>query len=185
MPQLSTIWRIGAVEGVEHDLDADLLVALGLIAGLLDRLGAAEQGHAAAGQNAFFDRGTGGVQGVFDAGLLLLHVGFGPRADGDDRHAAGELGQPLLELLLVVLALGGLDLIPDLLDPGLDVRLLAGALDDRGVVLVDRDLLGAAQVLEREVLELDAEVFADQRAAGERRRCRRASPCGGRRSRGP
>jgi hypothetical protein len=45
--------------------------------------------------------------------------------------------------------------------------LLAGALDDRGVVLVDRDLLGAAEVFERDVLELDAEVFGDELAAGE------------------
>ena len=136
-------------------------------ASLLDRLAAAEQGHAAAGQNAFFDRRTRGVQGVFDAGLLLLHVGFGAGADRDDRHAAGQLGQPLLELLLVVLAFGGVDLVANLLDAGLDLGRLAGALDDRGVVLVDRDLLGAAQVLERQVFELQAQVFADQRAAGQ------------------
>ena len=134
---------------------------------LLDRLAAAQQGHAAAGQNAFFDRRTRGVQGVFDAGLLLLHFGFGAGADRDDRHAAGELGQPLLELLLVVLALGRFDLVANLLDAVLDVGLLAGALDDRRVVLVDRDLLGPAQLLELEVLELEAQIFADQRAAGE------------------
>ena len=122
---------------------------MALSADRLDRFGAAEQGHAAAGQNAFFDRRTGGVQGVFDAGLLLLHVGFGLGADADDRHAAGELGQPLLELLLVVLALGLGDLVLDLLDPLVDVGPLAGAFDDRRVVLVDGDLLGAAQVLER------------------------------------
>ena len=89
---------------------------------------AAQQGHAAAGQNAFFDRRTGGVQGVFDAGLLLLHVGFGAGADRDDRHAAGQLGQPFLELLLVVLALGRFDLVADLLDAGLDLGRLAGRL---------------------------------------------------------
>ena len=37
----------------------------------------------------------------------------------------------------------------------------------RGVVLVDRDLLGRAQVLELDVLELDAEVLGDGLAAGE------------------
>jgi hypothetical protein len=44
---------------------------------------------------------------------------------------------------------------------GPDVGGLAGALDDRGVVLVDRDLLGAAEVVELELLELDAEVLDD------------------------
>ena len=34
-------------------------------------------------------------------------------------------------------------------------------------VLVDLDLLGPAQLLELEVLELEAEVFADERAAGQ------------------
>ena len=35
------------------------------------------------------------------------------------------------------------------------------------VVLVDRDLLGAAEVRQLDAFELDAEVFADERAAGE------------------
>ena len=148
LPPLLTIVLSGARQGVQHDVDADLLVALGLVASLLDRFGAAEQGHAAAGQNAFFDRRTGGVQGVFDAGLLLLHVGFGLGADADHRHAAGQLGQPFLELFLVVFAFGLGDLVLDLLNPLVDVGPLAGAFDDRRVVLIDRDLLGAAQVLE-------------------------------------
>ena len=46
---------------------------------------------------------------------------------------------------------------------------LPRALDDRGVVLVDGDLLGLAQVLELDVLELDAEVLGDGLAAGEDR----------------
>jgi hypothetical protein len=87
------------------------------------------------------------VQRVLDAGLLLLHLDLGGRADLDDGDAAGELGEALLELLAVVVGGGLLDLGADLLDAALDVGLLAGAVDDRGVVLVDRDLLGAAEVL--------------------------------------
>ena len=44
---------------------------------------------------------------------------------------------------------------------------LPRAFDDRGVVLVDGDFLGAAEVLELHVLELDAEVFGDGLAAGQ------------------
>ena len=44
---------------------------------------------------------------------------------------------------------------------------LPAAFDDGGVVLVDGDALGAAEVLELDVLELDAEVFGDGLAAGE------------------
>ena len=69
--------------------------------------------------------------------LLLLDLDLGGAADLDDRHAAGELGQPLLQLLAVVVGGRLLDLRLDLRDAALDVLLLARAVDDRGVVLVD------------------------------------------------
>ena len=88
-------------------------------------------------------------------------------ADLDHGDAAGELGQPLLQLLAVVVGGGVLDLLPDLGDARLDVGLLAGAVDDGRVVLGDDHLLGAAEHVERDVLELDAEILGDHLAAGE------------------
>ena len=44
---------------------------------------------------------------------------------------------------------------------------VAGAFDDRAGFLVDHDALGAAELVERELLERDAEVLEDRRAAGE------------------
>ena len=41
----------------------------------------AQQRHAAAGDDALGDRRPGGVQGVLDAALGLLHLGLGRRAD--------------------------------------------------------------------------------------------------------
>ena len=82
------------------------------------------QSHAAAGDDALFDGRAGGVQGVLDAGLLFLHLDLGGRADVDLGHAAGELGEPLLELFAVVVAGGVLDLAADLVDPALDGVLL-------------------------------------------------------------
>src|SRR5260370_721956 len=73
-----------------------------------------------------------------------------------NRHAAGELGQPLLQLLAVVVGGGLLDLRLDLADAGLDLLALAGAVDDRGLLLLDDHLLGAAEHLQVDVLELDA-----------------------------
>ena len=61
------------------------------------------------------------MQGVFDAGLLFLHGDFGGGADVDLGHAAGELGQALLELLAVVIAGGVVDFVLELLDAALDV----------------------------------------------------------------
>ena len=99
--------------------------------------------------------------------LLLLDLDLGGAADLDDRHAAGQLGQPLLQLLAVVVGGRLLDLRLELRDPALDVLLLARAVDDGGVVLVDMHLLGGAQHVERHVLELDAEILADLLAGGQ------------------
>ena len=107
------------------------------------------------------------MQGVFDAALLLLHLGLGRRADADDRHAAGQLGEPFAELLLVVLALGLVHLRANLLDALLNLLLLAAAVDDRAAFLLDADRLGPAELVERDVLELEAQVFADELAAGQ------------------
>jgi hypothetical protein len=94
------------------------------------------------------------VQGVFDAGLLFLHFAFGRGADVDLGHAAGELREALFELLAIVIAGAVVDLAADLVDAGLDVVALAGAFDDRRVVLVDDDLLGAAEVGQRTLSSL-------------------------------
>ena len=67
-----------------------------------DRGLGAQKRDAAAGDDAFLDRRAGGVEGVVDAVLLLLDLDLGRAADADDRHAAGELGETLLQLLTVV-----------------------------------------------------------------------------------
>ena len=69
-----------------------------------------EQRDAAAGDDAFLDGRAGRGEGVLEAVLLLFQLGLGRRADLDDGHAAGELGQPLLQLLAVVVGVGVLDL---------------------------------------------------------------------------
>ena len=90
------------------------------LSGLVEGRDGAQQGDAAAGDDAFLDRRLGRVHRVLDAGLLLLHLGLGGRPDLDHGHAAHELGQPLLELLAVVVGGRLLDLGADLLDPALD-----------------------------------------------------------------
>ena len=82
---------------------------------------------------------------LLDAELLLLHLYLGGGTHADDRHAAGHLGQALLELLAVVVGGGSLDLALDLVDAGLDGVGGAGAVHDDGVLLGDLHLAGAAQ----------------------------------------
>src|SRR5262245_2780448 len=98
--------------GATDDRDAELLLFgdLELLEGLLS----ADEGDASAGDDAFFDGRAGRVEGVLDAGLLLLHLRLRRGADLDDGNAADELGEALLELLTVVVGRGGVDLRPDL-----------------------------------------------------------------------
>ena len=123
-PALVAIQRIGLLGGAADDLRCrcarrgdEVLVLQQPVEG---RDGA-QQGHAAAGHDALLDGRLGRVHGVLDAGLLLLHLGLGGGADLDHGHAADQLGQPLLQLLAVVVGGRLLDLGPDLLDAALDV----------------------------------------------------------------
>src|SRR5262245_55758174 len=155
------------LERAPHDGDAEALLVVDLE--LVECRLCAQQRDAAAGHDALLDGGAGGVHGVFHARLLLLHLHLGGRPHLDHGDATDQLRQPLLQLLTVVVRGGLLDLRADLLDAALDVGLLAGAVDDGGVVLVDDDALGASKVLERDVLELQAELLGDHAAAGEDR----------------
>ena len=98
------------------------------------------------GNDSLFDRRARCGQCVLHAVLLLLELHLGRRADADDRDAAGELGEALLELLAIVVAGGRVDLAADLLDTTLDGVNGAATLDDRGVVLGRDELTTAAEV---------------------------------------
>ena len=60
------------------------------------------QRHATTGDDALLDGRLRVANGVLDAVLALLELDLGGRADLDDRNAAGQLGQALLQLLAVV-----------------------------------------------------------------------------------
>src|SRR5690349_5783891 len=156
----------GHLKSAPYDAHADLLVVVRGVE-LVENFLAADERHAAAGQNALLDRRAGCVQSIVDAILLLLHFHLGHATDLDDRDAARELGQPLLQLLAIIVGGGVLDLLTDLRDAGPDVGLLAGTVDDGRVVLGDDHLLGAAEHVEHDVLELDAEILGDHLAGGE------------------
>src|SRR5581483_868962 len=110
------------------DVDADLLVRVGR-GQLVERLDRVEQRRAAARDDAFLDRGAGGVHRVVDAILARLHLDLGRAADADRRDAPGQLRQPLLQLFAVVVGSGLFDLLADLRAAALDVLFLARAVD--------------------------------------------------------
>src|SRR6185312_3859739 len=144
------------VAGVDGDLlqrslqrHPDDVGAGGLVTGQLQLLErqrtSLDQRHATAGDDALFHSGLGVAHRVLDAVLALLELNLGGRPGLDHCNAAGQLGQPLLQLLAVVVGVRVLDLGTDLVDPTLDLLRVAGALDDGGLVLGNDDLAGTAQ----------------------------------------
>lgn len=113
----------------------------------------ADQGDTAASDDTLFHCGAGRVQRILDARLLFLHFDFGGGANLDDGNTAGQLGDTLLQLFLVVIRGGFLDLDADLLDAGFDGAGVAGTIDDRGVLLGDFNALGLAEVLQDSLFE--------------------------------
>src|SRR5205823_3097509 len=87
---------------------------------VVERANGIDERHAATRHDPFLDGRAGRGQRILDAVLLLLELDLGGAANPDDRHAAGELRQPLLQLLLVELGGRRLDLRADLLDARLD-----------------------------------------------------------------
>ena len=107
------------------------------------------------------------MQRVFHARLLFLHLHFGRGTDFDQRNAAGQLGDTLLQLFAVVVAGGFVDLLADVLHTRFDLLGIAGAVDDRGFFLADFDALGLPQIIQGGLLQLQADFVGDHRAAGQ------------------
>ena len=133
----------------------------------LDGLQRTDQRHATTGHHAFFDRRTGGVQRIFDAGLLLFHFDFGSSTDFDDRHTTGQLGNALLQLFLVVIGGGFFDLPTNLLDPTLNLVGPASAVDDGGVFFGNHNLAGSAQIGQGRFLQAQTDFLGDHLTAGQ------------------
>ena len=72
----AAIWRSGDCKRLADDVDAAGLVVVGALQAL-ERLGGIEQSRAAAGDDAFLDRGAGRVERVVDAVLALLDLDLG------------------------------------------------------------------------------------------------------------
>ena len=99
--------------------------------------------------------------------LDLLELGLGSGTDLNHGHAAGELGQALLELLTVELGLGVLHLALDGGHAVGDGLLGASTVDDGGVVLGDGHALGGTEHVGGDVGDLDAELVERSLATGE------------------
>src|SRR5205823_1106849 len=105
-----------------HNLYSDFLVGFET-AHAVERFLGTKQCDTASWDDAFLDRRTRGVQRVFDARLLLLHLGLGGCADVDDGNAAREFRETFLEFFAVVIARRLFNLTANLCDAAFDIDL--------------------------------------------------------------
>src|SRR5206468_3313491 len=155
----------GLFESTLHYSYADLLVVFELQ--LLKSRNCSQECDSAARNDTFFHSSTGCMHRVFDTRLLLLHFRLGRRADLDDSHTADELRQPLLQLFAIVVGSRLFDLNANLFHATFYGGVLTATFDDGGVVLVDDNLFRRAQILNFDVLQLDADIFRDRPAIRE------------------
>ena len=154
-------------QSATHNLDPGALITVQLISQPAQGSGQLDQRAATAGHNAFFNSGSGGIQGIFDPQFAVLELGFRRSSDLDHGHTAGEFGDALVELLAVVLGIGVLQFPADgrhALSDGI-TAVFAG--DDGGFFLADGDAADPAEILQRHLVERHRSVFADHGSTGE------------------
>src|SRR5665811_684366 len=157
--------RLG--RGLAHDVRTRGLVADQ--SEIVEHRHGMDESGAATGDDGLFDGRASRRDGVLDTVLLLLELNLGVRADLDHADTAGKLGEALLELLAVPVRVGPLDLALDLVNATGKLVLVAGAVDNRRIVLGDHDAAGGTKVIELCRVELEADLCADDRAASENR----------------
>jgi len=119
-------------------------------------------------EDTFLDGGTGSIEGVVIAVLLLTDFDLGSSTDFDDSDTAAKLGKALLQLALVELRGSGAgDDGANLLAASPDKVLGAISVENNGVVLGDGDGVSAAERVGNGVFELEIKLVGEDRSTSE------------------
>lgn len=157
-----------AADSALDDADTELLIEVGGLDTTETVGGGLEQSGTTTGEDTLLNGSAGGVEGVHNTVLLLTDLNLGGTTDLDDSDTTGELGETLLQLLLLVLGGSGVSHdTADLLAALGDVVLATLAVEDDGVLLGDGDGTGGAEHLGGELLELDVELISEDSTVGE------------------
>src|SRR3712207_1670637 len=153
------------LDGTLHDVDTRLLIGIVALQAFQGLLCTYVSGTATY-YNTFLDGSTCSTESIVYAILLLLHLYLRVGTYIEYSHATRQFCQALLQLLLIVSALGVFDFVLYLGDTLLDVLLVAGTINDGCIVLRYVYFLGCAQHLECSLLEFQTLLFADDYATG-------------------
>src|SRR5262249_19370101 len=125
-PALMAIWRAGQ-ESALRTISTPVFWSSLWVRPFLIASVASNRRAPPPGEGPFSPRGGGGGLGLPRRVLPPLALARGPPAAAVSRHATGEFGEPLLQLLAIIVGGGLLDLGLDLSDAAFDLGLLAGA----------------------------------------------------------
>ncbi|CAH0019690.1 unnamed protein product [Clonostachys rhizophaga] len=157
-----------AGNGALDDTDTKLLVEVGGLEAVQSLGGGLEEGSTTTGQDTLLNGGAGSVQSIDEAILLLTNLDLGGTTDLDDGNTAGELGQTLLELLLLVLGGGRIgDDTADLLASLSNGVLATLTVEENGVLLGDGDGTSGTEQIRGSLLELDVELIGEDGTVGQ------------------
>ena len=109
------------------------------------------------------------MKGVFNASLLLLHLRLSSGTNVDDSYTTSKLSKTLLELLAVVIGRCVLDLRRIWLHAPVMASLATSPSTMVVLSLVMVITLGRTEVIELNILKLDAEILGDDRTTCEDR----------------
>src|SRR6266571_1891839 len=118
-----------------------------------------QQGHATAGYHTLFDACASSGKRILNTRLAVFQFNLGASADLDERYAAGQLRQALLELLTIIVAGRLFDLRLDLAGWGLGFLRLHPAPEKWSYHPVGGDEAGRSEVGKRRVVKPAAHLF--------------------------
>src|SRR5581483_2549748 len=147
--------------------NADTGCSVALKLQVIQALDCIEQSHAAARNQTFLNCGASGGEGIFYAGLAILHLNLGARANADNRDSAGELRHALLELLAIIVAGGFLDLRFDLANARMDIFGAATTFNDGGVIFMGNNTASGTKIGQGDAIQAASHLFADHLSAGQ------------------
>src|SRR5262249_6489450 len=136
-----------------HNFQTGLFVSLKFK--IVQHLLSAKKSDTASGDYPFLDGCASRMKSVFDAGFLFLHLRLSRSADVDNRYPASEFCKTFLQLFTIIVGGCFLNLTSDLVDPALDVLGRTVTFDDGSVLLIDRYAFGAAEIVQRDVFQLN------------------------------
>ena len=134
---------------------------------LVQSLARIKQSNTAAGDNAFFNRSTGCIQGIIDTVFFLFNFNFGSAADFQNSNTAGNFSQSFLQLFTVIIGGRFFNLFTNLSRAGSNQILLAVTVNDSRVIFGNFDSFRRTQHIQSNIFNLHAQLFGNNLSTGQ------------------